>query len=188
MQKYFASQQPDEEVIMVVRKHWIALMLPLSSGAMIYLIMILIVVLVPIFAPKVFSGFGYNFLVPLISLFFLFNTLYIFIEWLMYYLHIDIVTTEHLVDIGQKNLFSRKIATMDLENIQDVSATQEGMMQTFYNFGTVMVQTAGGLPNFALEKVPNPYDVTQRIMELKEECVQRKYGGNRGGRSPQSHI
>lgn len=188
MQKYFASQQEDEEVIMVVRKHWIALLLPILSGAMIYVVGLLIVFIIPIFVPKLYEGIGYNILVPVMSLFFLFNTLYMFIEWLMYYLHIDIVTTEHLVDIGQRNLFSRKIATMDLENIQDVSAAQMGMLQTFYNFGTVTVQTAGELPNFVFEKVPNPYDVAQRIMELKEECVRKKFGGNRGGVSPHTPM
>ena len=180
MQKYFASQQPDEEVVMVIRRHWIVLLLPLITGGLIYLIGLSIIFILPRYMPALFQGIAYNIMVPVMSLFFLYNTLYIFIEWLMYYLHVGIITTEHLVDIGQKNLFSRKIAELGLENIQDIAASQMGLLQTFYNFGDVVIQTAGELPNFTLEKAPNPYDVSQKIMELKEEFIKNRYGSNTG--------
>jgi len=180
MQKYFASQQEDEEVIMVIRRHWIVLMAPLVTGGFIYLIIFLSLILLPLYLPQIVSGFAFNVYIPVMSLALLFNTLYIFIEWLMYYLHVGIVTTEHLVDIGQKNLFSRQISTMDLENIQDVTASQKGILQTFYNYGDVLIQTAGETPNFVLEKAPNPYDLGQKIMELKESYLKKNFGNHFG--------
>lgn len=183
MQKYFASQQEDEEVVMVIRRHWIVLVSPLITGGVIYLLAFLCLIFLPKYLPQLTSGFGYNIFVPVMSMVFLFNTLYIFIEWLMYYLHVGIVTTEHLVDIGQKNLFSRQISTMDLENIQDVTASQKGILQTFYNFGDVLIQTAGERPNFVLEKAPNPYDLGQKIMELKENYIKKNLNDHFGGRN-----
>lgn len=178
MEKYFASQQTDEEVILVVRKHWIVLFLPFLIGTAVYLLSLLMVFALPSYVPSLFTGFAYNITVPIISLIFLYNTLFLYIKWLMHYLHVGIITNEHLVDIGQKNLFARKISQLGLENIQDVSASQMGMLQTFYNYGDVTIQTAGEMPNFTLEKAPNPYDLEQKIMELKEEFLKNKYGNS----------
>ncbi|MCL5093530.1 MAG: hypothetical protein M1355_00065 [Patescibacteria group bacterium] len=177
--KYFASQQADENVIIVTRKHIFVLFPVLLSVFLVYIIGLVVAFIVPGFIPMLLRAPVFNVFVAILSLYFLFATLFLFIAWLLHYLNIMVVTNEHIVEITQKNLFSRKIAEMDLENVQDVSSSEDGPIENIYHFGNVFVQTAGEAPNFDFGKVPNPNEIAQKIMELKEECIRSKYGGNR---------
>ena len=89
----------------------------------------------------------------------------------MNYLNIQIVTDQHIVDINQLGLFSRKISELSLSEIQDISATKRGIFESFYDYGDICVQTAGEKPNFNFERVPDPDGLSQRIIEIKD-----KYG------------
>ncbi len=82
-----------------------------------------------------------------------------------------IVTNEHLVDIDQIGLFSRKLAIVNLGSIQDLSTQVNGPMQTMLKYGRILVQTAGEKENFSLDYMPNPYRNEQRIHEAHRNYV-----------------
>lgn len=174
-EKYFDSQQPDEDIILVIRRHILALASVLATGALVYLIGIIAVLVLPSVAPILVSGFSYNVYVLFVSLLFLFNTIFLFNSWILHYLHVAILTSEHVVEINQAGLFSRKISEMTLEKVQDVSATQKGLLNTMFDIGQVEVETAGEAPNFVIEYVPSPNKISQKIMET-EEIYCKKYG------------
>ena len=103
----------------------------------------------------------------------LFISSYFLAVWLLfltqfsdYYLDIDIVTNDRIIDIEQKGLFGRSISELDLSRIQDVHSEIKGIFPSLFNFGTVVVQTAGEDKNFVFEQVPDPHAVRQRILEL----------------------
>lgn len=103
----------------------------------------------------------------------LFISAYFLAIWLLfltqfsdYYLDIDIVTNDRIIDIEQKGLFGRSISELDLSRIQDVHSEIKGIFPSLFNFGTVVVQTAGEEKNFVFEQVPDPHAVRQRILEL----------------------
>lgn len=169
MEKYFASQQADEDVVMTIRKHWFVLVPSCFMAGLIYLIGLFLVLIAPLMWPNLVDGIAYNFYVLIVSLIFLFNTAYLFSVWLIHYLNVGIVTTEHVVEICQESLFSRKISQLGLDKIQDVSAEQKGITQTMFNYGHVDIQTAGELPNFNFKDVPNPNDIAQKLMEIEED-------------------
>jgi uncharacterized membrane protein YdbT with pleckstrin-like domain len=171
--KYFESQQPDEEVVLLVRRHNIALMPILSVTILVYIIGLLLVFALPFAAPVLVSGFAYNIYILLVSLLFLFNTVFFFNNWVLHYLHVAILTTDHFVEINQIGLFARKVSEMTLEKVQDVSASQKGLINTMFNVGEVEVETAGEVPNFVIQFVPDPNGVSQKIMETEEEFCKR---------------
>ncbi len=106
-----------------------------------------------------------------LSIFMLFAALFVYVLWIVNYLNIQLVTNQNLVDIDQLGLFSRKISELSIEDIQDVSATQHGVLQSFFHYGDIIVQTAGENTNFTFEKIKDPYATAKKIMEIKE-----KYG------------
>lgn len=171
--KYFESQQPDEEVIFLTRRHVIALMPIFAIAFCIYLLGFLAIFVIPSVIPIVVSGFGYNVYVLVISLIFLFNTVFLFSNVVLYYLHIALLTTEHFVEIDQYGLFGRRISSLTLDRIQDVTNDQKGLLHTLFNLGVVQIQTAGEAPNFVLQYVPNPSKVCQTIMETEEDYSNR---------------
>jgi uncharacterized membrane protein YdbT with pleckstrin-like domain len=139
----------------------------------IYLIAFAGVFVFPFVFPQLVNGFAYNVYVCALSLIFLFNTGYLYSAWLIHHLNVGLITTEHIVEICQTSLFSRKISELGLDRIQDVSASQKGMSETMFNYGDIDVQTAGELPNFLFTKVPSPNETAQKVMELEEEYAEK---------------
>ena len=86
-----------------------------------------------------------------------------------------VVTNLHLVDIDQHGLFSNKIATLSLGVIQDVSSTVSGPMQTLFDYGTLIVQTAGERENFSFDYLPNPHKVEQQILDIHKKYTSKKH-------------
>lgn len=167
-EKYFESQQSDEQVILLVRRHILALLSVITISVLLYMIGLLAVFVFPFLLPMMVSGFAYNIYVLIVSLLFLFTTIFLFNNWVLHYLHAAVLTTEHFVEISQSGLFSRKISVLALEKIQDVSSSQEGIVHTMFNIGEIEVQTAGEAPNFTIEYVSDPNKTSQKIMETEE--------------------
>ncbi len=79
-----------------------------------------------------------------------------------------IITNQHIVDIDQIGLFNQTVSTLRLEEIQDISASIKGPVQTFFQYGTVVIQTAGERANFVFDYVPNPYEIEHYILEIRK--------------------
>jgi uncharacterized membrane protein YdbT with pleckstrin-like domain len=171
--KFFETQQSDEQILLVIKRHYFELVPPMIVGFIVYFMLFLAVMLIPIYVPTLVTGPMYNLFILIISIFFLFNTTFLFNTWLLHYLHVAILTSEHFVEINQYNIFSRKISEMGLDKIQDVSASQRGIFATMFNFGNIDLETAGELPNFNLEYVGDPNAVSKKIMEVEEEYSKR---------------
>ncbi len=171
--RYFESQLPDEKVILLIRRHFLAILPHVITASLVYLLGLLLVFVLPLLVPALVSGFTYNIYVLLVSCLFLFNTAYFFHNWILHYLHVAILTDDHFVEVAQNGLFVRKVSQMSLDKIQDVSASQKGIVHTMFNLGTVDVQTAGELPNFVIELVPDPNAIAQKIMTIEEQYCER---------------
>lgn len=177
--KYFSAQKKDEVVLRVMRKHWLVLMPVIVIVSSVYLLGFLAIFLLPNYLPALVEGFLYNIYVMIVSLTFLFNTVYLFTEILIYYFNVGIITNEHLVEIEQARLFARTISELMLDNIQDVTASQSGILQTMFDYGNVNIQTAGKLPNFMFTNIRNPNVCAQEIIDASEKYV-KKHGSLRG--------
>ncbi|RJO62328.1 PH domain-containing protein [candidate division WS5 bacterium] len=165
--KYFDTQREDEEVIFIARRHWIVYVPSLLIGGF-----ILIGAAVFCFNTQNIEFLSSNEAlgassVLLASSLMFFTALFVYASWLIHYLNFQMVTNEHLVDVDQLGLFSREISELALEDIQDVSATQHGIVQSMFKYGNVTIQTAGEKSNFEFEKVGNPYVIAKKIMEIR---------------------
>lgn len=163
----FPGQRDNEEIKFILRRHTITL-LPL-----------LLVFFFFTFLPLAFYSLFVPYDVPLLAqkpysdIYFLMTTVYYgflwiiaFIEWLDYYLDIWIVTDQRILDIEQNNLFHRIASEIDLKRVQDISSTVNGLLQTFFQYGDVKVQTASEENNINLKQIPHPVTVRREIMEL----------------------
>ena len=61
--------------------------------------------------------------------------------------------------------------------IQDVSSSVKGIFATFFNYGTVLIQTASEVNQIDFNQVPNPEKVIKLLRELRELEDNHK-GGN----------
>lgn len=162
MISYFVQElNEDEELIKIIRKHWIILALPFLKA---------LLIIVTAFLLSHWLLF-YEWGVVIFFVWLLIGLVYWFYKWLVWYLDCFIVTNQRIIDIHQKGLFNRIVAEANLNNIQDVIYQIQGIIATFLNFGEVRIQLSGNSGVIVMEQIKDPQKVRELIVELQETEV-----------------
>lgn len=167
----FPFQKSYERVELFLRRHWLVLFFIYLGFA----IMTLLGLTGFYLANNFFGlrGNNLNLAEFLLSLYIL-SVWYFFFKTLTdFYLDTWIVTDHRILDIHQLGLFKRDISELRLSKIQDVTVKTEGLLPTFFNYGTVIIQTAGVIPEFKFEQVPHPQQVKDRILQLYDQFIKQ---------------
>ncbi len=155
----FESQFKDEEVLVVLRRHWITNL----PWAFVTFLMFL--------APSFIKTLPFIDLCPwrfqFIALISWYLLVFAFVleNFLSWYFNVSIITDERIVDIDFYSLMYKEISDAELEAIQDVTVKQGGLLHSLFNYGDVYIQTAAEVPEFEFLSVPNPTKV-QKILQL----------------------
>jgi len=113
--------------------------------------------------------------------------IYGFMIWIDYYYDIWIITSERIINIEQKGMFTRKASELRFRKIQDVTTEVVGFFPTILNYGDVKIQTAGEQNEFVFRTISDPYAIKNIIMDLQkqseghigeevEDMIRRKMG------------
>jgi len=170
----FPGQQQNETICLVTRQHWAVLL-----GKMVPWLILLAVYLLADFAVN------YVWLNSLeaiwVELFNVFKAVYLLflllgglIVWTIYYLNMQVITNERIVDITQSSLLRHTMSELHLNQVQDVTAEIHGLPENILNYGDVFVQTAGETQRFVFDKVPNPNRVTKIILDLHQKTIDQQ--------------
>jgi len=168
----FIERKKGEEILLAIRPHW-------TINIKWFLIAIIMA-----FAPLLVSNLHLFGSLPLkyqiVSFIFwyLIIFIYIFEKFLDWYFDVFVVTDRRLVDIKFNNLLNKHFAEAELGVIQDVSSSVKGLLGTFFNYGTVLVQTASDTNQIIFINVPNPGKIIQLLQELRAD-YQKKYRGGK---------
>jgi len=156
--------EPGEEVIFEVRKHWFILATEMS-GAFFAALVPAVIYAIGSALPLTFNTPGNS--VILFLIIYAFWLLLVLVVtayfWTDYYLDVWIVTNRRIIDIEQRGLFSRDVATMQLSKIQDITTEIHGLFATTMKFGDLHVQTAGNEREFVIHGVSNPNEVREKL-------------------------
>lgn len=159
----FSEQETDEEVLLILRRHFIT-NIP-------WLIGILTLSILPIIFPLIFQLFP----IPLpadkiLLLFTIFYYLIIFglvlINFSLWYFHTGIVTTKRVIDIDLSGILFRQISEAKIRKIEEVTYKQVGFISSLFNYGDVYIQTAGEEINIEYDRVPKPAKIVDIINDL----------------------
>lgn len=159
----FENQEQGEKIILLLRKHWI------TNVTWIVLAILLL------FAPLALRFFPLIDFLPLryqmmaIILWYLLVASFIFERFLTWFFNAYIITDERIVDIDFFNLIYKQVTEAKIDRIQDTTLRMGGVVRTIFNFGDVLVQTAGAEPNLEFEDVPNPDEVMQILQSLRTQ-------------------
>ncbi len=160
----FETQEKNEVVVLFLRQHIVTLV-PwiLLSVLMVFAPTILFPLLIKLLSTAFPVPVGY----VIIGTFFWYIATFGFMmsKFLYWFFNIFIVTNERIVDIDFVNLLYKDIAETQLERVQDISYSTRGLIGTTFNYGDVVIQTAGEMPNFAFERVPKPNEVADIISD-----------------------
>jgi membrane protein YdbS with pleckstrin-like domain len=83
------------------------------------------------------------------------------------------LTSHRVVFFKSLGLIKRKLSQLNLADVQDVTVYQNNLLSRMFDFGTVVVETAGEQSNLIMKQVSKPYDVSKRIIEAHEKHVER---------------
>jgi hypothetical protein len=164
----FPGQQENEKIYVITRQHWVVFGMKLLVWLMFAAILIIVDWLIETYAPVLKTSPYIDYLNLVRSIYLMFLVLGLLIAWAMYYLNMQIVTNERIVDITQTSLLHHTISELHLSRIEDVTAEVHGLSQTFLDYGNVYVQTAGEMVRFEFDRIPNPAKVNKLILDLYE--------------------
>lgn len=165
----FPGQQPNEQVYLVIREHWFYLLNKLIIWLVFVAIFFTFEQFVPSLVPGLFEKPYVNYIDLFRNIYLIFLTIGLLAIWTFYYLNLQIVTDQRLVDISQHGIFHHRVSELDLSRIQDVTAETKGLFAMLFNFGNVYVQTAGNEQRFIFNNVPHPDKVEKMLLDLFEK-------------------
>jgi uncharacterized membrane protein YdbT with pleckstrin-like domain len=159
----YLQLDPGEEILLTRHRH-IVNILPIFVAAV-------LVTLFAVFGTSVLTAnqdqFPSFISVPMISLGLLvlagLSWLLFVVSYLIYLQTRIILTNKHYIQVTQNGLFGRTVSKLSLDEIQDVRGTRKGLLPTIFNYGEILIETAGKEENFFFRPVTDPLDLAETI-------------------------
>ena len=160
----FYGRDKDEEIVLMVRRHWIAYVPDLLIVLLVLLLPLLLLLLASLFpilgTPILYTGM---FILSIgIASTLLLTT---FLKW---YYTIHIVTDQRVVVVKMNNAFFHSYSEVQLEKIVDIKHQHVGLIETFFDVGNLDIDTAGHGVDFVLTMLPKPRDMQDILNDLLE--------------------
>lgn len=162
---FFDTQEPDEHILLFLRRHFIT-----NFG---WLFFTLLFLFLPLIITLILHLINYpTIILPMtllqvvLILFYLLVITNAYVNFLDWYYNISIISSKRVLDIQLKDLVNKKVSETKLSLIQDVDFKQTGTLPSLFNFGDVIMQTAGKEVNFVADAVPNPEHVVHIVSGL----------------------
>jgi membrane protein YdbS with pleckstrin-like domain len=158
----FYGKESNEEIILVIRAHWIVLAFQVFIAV--------IILSLPLFVSLIFSSFGLNsfFEISLYISSFVIATTIITDGYVKWFYNVSIITNERIVDLDFVNVMSHSMSEAQLDRIEDVTHKQIGALGSLFDIGSVYVQTAGAKSEIEFHNIPRPRDVQDILVDLLE--------------------
>jgi len=160
---HFDGQEPNEKVLLLLRRHPFTILLRIIFLGLASLIP---VVIGAAFMALLESNGWLTLFLLISSLWYLALWISAFYALMMYTLNTVIITDKRIIDSDQHGFFHREISELHSSRIQDVSIKTSGVLETFFKFGDVTVQTAASEKKFVFHEMPEPENVKDTIMKL----------------------
>lgn len=161
MQKQFEGQREGEEVLLVFRRHVIAL----RKGFYSILIPFLIASLPMLFAPGElnflfvsFGGLGIGLLL-------------FFYHWIGWYYTLYVLTDQRLRQTSQEGLFGKNVIDLPLSKVQNISYNVPGLSGEMFKFGTLVIQTYVG--DLTLDRIDHPAEVYNKLQDAVDNATNK---------------
>ncbi len=164
----FQGQDDDEDILLLVRAH------PITNLA--WIIPAVIIFFIPFLLPPIIIALGFGALLNLpstyLSAFIIINYLLVLIisfeGFLNWYFNVNLVTTKEVLDIDFNSILFKNVDFAPLEDVQEANSTIAGLLGTLFNFGTVLVETAGERVEIDFTNVPRPDKIADLIIDQSQ--------------------
>lgn len=169
--------QPGERIITTVKRHPFGIVsLYVAAAAAIAVAVALAVFLLPGLTGT--SGTGGSDIMPMFlaggAIVLAGMVLILGVATSVYWQNEWVVTTDSITQISQTSLFNRQVSQLSMENLEDVTVNQDGILPHMFNFGTLKVESAGERSKFVFPYCPNPNACARQILEAHEDFLEMR--------------
>lgn len=162
----FDGQLPDEEVVLMFRKHPVVMRkgLVLASAGLL---------VGPLLTTLLTTEFGMNLFnmddIPSMNFFFgallaslALSAVLFFPSWMSWYFSTYLLTTSRFVQIKYRGLFNKNVVDIGLDNISMINYEVKGIQETLLGFGTIVIQTYVG--ELVIHEVHHPAKLQSELL------------------------
>jgi uncharacterized membrane protein YdbT with pleckstrin-like domain len=155
----------DENPIMILRRHWIILILHILYIS----ILVITTTFIFLYRENIMSITGGAVFWGSISLFWIVFLTFIFFNWIHDELDFLIITDTRIVSIKQMSALSRSLNECSLEKVQEVNAQTRGILETIFGFWEIHIRTASETSNIVIKYAVDPIENARRINNIINE-------------------
>jgi hypothetical protein len=169
------DRQANENVLLFARRHPVFLAWQLTKLGIAGLVPFIAVIVIV----GVAGGFGetWGTILELIAAAWLiFWAIKAYFAWYRYQNDIWVVTNQRVIDSVKKHWFHHQMASADLVDVEDISTRKEGVFPTMFNFGDLLLQTAGEQSKFVLSGIPEPSKVLALVDQTRDAAKRELRG------------
>ena len=131
-------QDENEKIVLVLRQHLVTQLKGTLS-----------LILTAIFIPVLLSASGFFNTLPTqyrfaAAIFGISLILGLFTRaFLLWFFNVYVITDERIIDVDFNSMIYKNISSAKIENIEDVTTRSMGPMASVFNYGDILIQTAG---------------------------------------------
>jgi hypothetical protein len=169
----FVNQEDREEVLLFLRRHF-ATNIPWLVVS--FLLLFLPIIVWILFSASNFTLFSIptSIIIVLVGFYYVVVFNYALLNFITWYYDMGIVSRKRLIDLDANNILHHHWAETEIKDVVDVSVTQQGFFQSFFNYGNVHIQTEAIKANFEFVAAPKPSTASDIITDLKELITKKE--------------
>lgn len=162
----FEGQDPGEKILLMLRAHPIT-----NIPWIIFAIFVFAIPFVTQRAAPLFNlspGFvPQSFILVLLIINYLLVLIIAFEGFLGWYFNVTLITNEKIININFAQLLYKAVDLAPLQKIEEADSVTAGIAGTIFNFGNVIIQTAGASVAIEMKNIPRPALVADMILDLR---------------------
>ena len=173
--KPLPAAQPDEQIICEIKRHPIGMFGMYTATGFLLLVLAVVAFVV---APSVLTNYSRNQVEAIGAIVFVVaavvGTGFLFIVGKIYWGNSWTLTSESIIQVKRIGLFDKQTSQLSLDNLEDITAEQDGVLAQMFHFGVISAETAAATDKFTFLYCPNPTYYAQKILEAREHFRQTR--------------
>lgn len=158
------NMRPWEMVKIVIKRHWIM-----------YIILWLYFLTWIIISIILYLVLWLNLITNLLNIvFWLFFSIYLYIEWLNNELDMYVVTNNRIIWIDQISFLNRTISECNLSQVQEVNSKTSWIFANILNYWTLSIQTAWNVTTLKMDFCPDSIQQARKLLNIVDDYREKK--------------
>ena len=153
------NMRPWEKVLAVIKRHWIVYI--------ILLIYFILWITISIALFVVLSGSLISNLVN--TIFWLFFSVFLYIEWLNHELDMFVITNNRVIWIEQISFLNRAVSECNLWQVQEVNSKTTWLLANILNYWVLSIQTAWNITTLRMDFCPDSMQAARKLLNVVDD-------------------